>query len=73
MTRGERRRAIEGGIKMSLYGGHVARVVEDKQTREFFRWEEGRLVEYDLTRARGRNIILTSEELQAVEEFDTVL
>ena len=36
------------------------------QQREFFRFDKGMLVEYDLTKSAGKNIKLTSEELEVI-------
>ena len=36
--------------------------------REFFRFEDGELVEYDLTKFMGKDITLSEEEKQGMEE-----
>lgn len=38
-------------------------------SREFFRYENGRLIEYDLTRCNGVSIFLTEEEKLGFSEF----
>jgi len=40
-----------------------------KHRREFFKFQSGETIEYDLTRCNGRNIILSEVEKRACEEF----
>jgi phage baseplate assembly protein gpV len=44
-------------------------VIEDNQNREFFRFEDGVLLEYDRTRANTHGIRLTEEELESINEM----
>jgi len=37
--------------------------------REFFKYQDGKLQEYELTRCNGKNIILSEVELRGIEEF----
>jgi hypothetical protein len=41
-------------------------LLDSPKQREFFRFDKGMLVEYDLTKSAGRNIKLTSEELEVI-------
>ena len=42
-------------------------ILEDKESRQFFRYDHGQLVEYDLTKFNGKPVRLTSEETAAAK------
>ena len=44
-------------------------IVESTNQREYFRFAERRLVEYQLTKANGKIIKLQPEEVEGEEEF----
>jgi hypothetical protein len=44
-------------------------VVEDDDTREWYRFSQGLLTEYELTKYHGFPVKLTPEEKEAAEEF----
>lgn len=44
-------------------------ILESRRKREFFRFENQDLIEYDCTRYRGREVRLTAEEKRANEAF----
>lgn len=44
-------------------------VLENKKQREFFRFIDGSIAEYDLTRYKGNEIRLTREEKDALCNF----
>jgi len=43
--------------------------LETRRQREFLRYEDGSLIEYDLTKAKGKQIVLTAEEIEGLREF----
>lgn len=43
-------------------------ILEDEETRQFFRYDCGKLVEYDLTKFNGKQVKLTREEKTAAEQ-----
>jgi hypothetical protein len=45
-------------------------IMKDKDRREFFRYEDGEVIEYDLTKANGKLIILKREEEEGLREFE---
>lgn len=45
-------------------------ILEDDSRREFFRFDNGKLIDYELTRINGRQIRYTAEELEGEEEFN---
>lgn len=44
-------------------------VVQDQDNREFFRFEGNRLIEYDLTKYRGKDVRLNDKEKAGLEDF----
>lgn len=44
-------------------------IVKTRSRREFFRFENGELVEYDLTRYKGKDIELSPAELDGMQQF----
>lgn len=51
--------------------GNRVLILKDELNREFFRWENGRLTEYDVTKYLGKPLLLTEEELKASLEFES--
>lgn len=45
-------------------------VLETRLQREYFRFREGSLAEYDLTKASGKQIKLTEEEREGLDYFN---
>ena len=45
-------------------------VYEDSKTREFMKFENGKVVEYDLTKAYGKSVRLTEEENNTFKFFN---
>jgi len=48
--------------------GSYTLILEDVTRREFFRYEEGELVEYDLTKCYGRHITLRRIEQDSLRK-----
>lgn len=46
-------------------------IIQDDERREFFRYNQGNLVEYDLTKANKKQVLLTREELDVINETET--
>lgn len=44
-------------------------ILQDEKNREFFRFEGGRLIEYDLTKYRGREVRLNETEKEGIASF----
>lgn len=44
--------------------------LEDDSNREYFRFQNGRVVEYDCTKANGHQIKLKPEEKEGFDEFE---
>ena len=60
-------------IKQAKQRSHIDEqqlIVEDTDTREYFRFLEGKLTEYQLTKDNGRIIKLQREEVEGDEDFD---
>jgi hypothetical protein len=45
-------------------------VLEDDDNREYFRFEDGRVTEYDRTKANGHQLKLKPEEKEGFDEFE---
>jgi len=43
-------------------------VLKNNSKREFFKFEKGQLVEYDLTKYNNRRIVLEEEEKQGIKQ-----
>ena len=68
ITTGERVDRINRAKRQS-YIDEVQLVVEDEKSREFFRFQEGRVIEYDRTKSNGVPLRLREEEVSGDEEF----
>ena len=65
-----RRDQIQNSQTVSLRGECQTLIVQDCQNREFFRFEEGGMVEYEATKLNNRRIQLTDEELEVANAFN---
>jgi hypothetical protein len=59
----------ENAKKQSQYLGERVAVEQDENNRRFYRFSEGKLVEFELTKWEGIPIRTTREEVEAAEEF----
>jgi len=50
--------------------GMVSFIVETDNSREFFRYVNGELEEYDLTKKNGKQIRLTMTEQEVMKQWD---
>jgi hypothetical protein len=66
---GERTFKIQEAKARSRKVGQEPLILEDPMTREFMRYENGELTEYDLTRTGGRKVVLRQEEMAGLERF----
>ena len=57
-------------VKRKSYIQETSTILEDINNREFIRYDNGRVTEYDRTRCSGQPIRLTREELKQIEVFD---
>jgi len=58
--------------EQSKYLGERVAVEMDEENRKFFRFNEGQLVEFEVTRWEGIPVKMTKEELEASEQFSDV-
>lgn len=65
----DRNKKIKAVKERSRKLGQDSVILEDESRREFFRFENGRLSEYDLTRLGGRKLVLRPDELEGLEGF----
>lgn len=56
----------------SSNGRQTKTIVKTPSKREFFRFEDGRVIEYDLTFYNSRPVALTDEEKQVANSFSTL-
>lgn len=56
--------------ELSQRNGKAKLIIESRRKREFFRFEDGELVEYDLTKLNGNQISLTSLEREVIKELE---
>ena len=55
--------------KRQSFVDEIQLVIEDDNTREYMRYKDGRLIDYDLTKMNGKPIRLKQEELEGDGEF----
>jgi hypothetical protein len=56
-------------VKTRSSGCEQQLILETPSKREYFRFQDKRVVEYDLTKMNGNQVRLTNEEKSAGEEF----
>jgi hypothetical protein len=66
----KQKKILLGKQKSRLTDTQVKTIIEDSENREFFRFENGRLIEYDCTKLFGNAIFLTEKEKLALKSFE---
>ena len=64
-----KRAKVEQKRRNSLRGGPQKLVLEDEGQREFFRFQNGKIIEYDLTKINGKQVVLTEEENEVIKKM----
>ena len=54
--------------KQSEYLGECVAIEMDEDNRKFFRFSEGKLIEFEVTKWMGIPIRMTKEEVETIEE-----
>ena len=63
------RKRIETARNRSISENRDKLVIADQNKREFFRFESGEMVEYDLTKYNGTKIEYTDEEQESIRKL----
>lgn len=50
--------------------GHEQLILESLEKREYFRLQNNKIIEYDLTKCNSKQIKLRDEEKQGIAQFD---
>jgi len=65
-----KQRLVNAAKNRSRDGFEEQFVLEDNMDREYFRFEDSRVAEYDRTKAYGKQLKLSHDEKEGLEEFD---
>lgn len=67
--RTERELEIIGNCRRESSNSHSKVIMESRERREFLRFADGELVEYDLRRFNGKDVLLSREEIAEIDKF----
>lgn len=64
------KKQLDSAKEKSQQSGKETIIFNNKMKREFFKFEDGSLVEFDLTKYKGKQIKLTEEESNEIKLSD---